>query len=1027
VEDSAGDALAGELEIAVRAYAVRDELLVGDARSPSSRRGGGGRRVPEQFLIFDTETTTDATQRLLFGCWRYCRSHEDPDDGLVLECVQEGLFYADDLPARDSDGYAAVQSMLGERADVRGEHDDADPFMRIESQRTFLDRILWPAVGSAGARAGLVCFNLPFDISRLAWTVGPTRNRSQQREDALAGGFSFALWGYERDGERREGRYRPRVAIKSLDSKRALKQFRRPARDDERDGYRGEFLDLRTLAFALTDRGHTLESACEAFGVPYTKRDVEHGVITRDYIEYCREDVQATQQLAERTLREFLRHPVPLAATRAFSPATIGKAYLKQMRVRPPRERQSFDDRVHGWAMSAYFGGRAECRIRKTPVPVVYCDFASMYPTVCALMGAWRLLASQRINAVDDTRGVQQLLDEIDLDAAFDPGRWPSLLGIARLSPDGDILPVRARYSGGQIPQIGVNPVTSSEPLWYTIADLVASKLLTGKTPRIDHALEFQAEGVAPLRDVELLGTVPARATEQDFFRLVVEQRRRAVNSEGKGSWQATGLKVLANATSYGIYAQMTRHEHRVGPPARITVHGRTDIPWSAKTQTPEDPGEYCFPPLAACITGAARLMLAMLERSVSDLGGTYAFCDTDSMAIVATETGDLIPCPGGSEHTANGTSAIRALSWDDVDAIRDRFTALNPYDRTLVPELLELETENYDGNTRRQLWCYGISAKRYALYTQTRGGEPELLAHSALDPTEVTAEDMPEPSLVKPSEHGLGHLLNPVDPGREDRDWIRQAWQHLIRGAHHLPTQPPEWLDQPAVGRTTVTSYPVFKDFHEVNAAKAYPDQIKPFNFLNTAFVDQLERPAHEQRMVLIAPYESDASSWFDADWTNRYSGTRYRSTIEPSGGYERPGIVTIKTYRDVLADYATHPEAKSLGPHGEPSERGLAGLMKRRPVRVAGIRHVGKESNRLEDVQSGLLQHADEIANSYDDYYTAVFLPTVVPKLRQLGIRETSRRTGISLGAVSAVLSGTARPRARQLAKYRALSETL
>lgn len=60
--------------------------------------------------------------------------------------------------------------------------------------------------------------------------------------------------------------------------------------------------------------------------VPYTKRKVEHGKITREYIEYCREDAHATHRLCEATLREFLRRPVPLEASKAFSPATIGGA-----------------------------------------------------------------------------------------------------------------------------------------------------------------------------------------------------------------------------------------------------------------------------------------------------------------------------------------------------------------------------------------------------------------------------------------------------------------------------------------------------------------------------------------------------------------------------------------------------------------------------------------------------------------------------------------------------------------------------
>lgn len=96
--------------------------------------------------------------------------------------------------------------------------------------------------------------------------------------------------------------------------------------------------------------------------------------------------------------------------------------------------------------------------------------------------------------------------------------------------------------------------------------------------------------------------------------------------------WRSKGLKVLANATSYGIYAQMTRHERAGGRKEQVTVYGRADEPHTWPTPAPEDPGEFSFPPQAASITGGARLMLALLERLVSDRGGAYAFCDTDSM-----------------------------------------------------------------------------------------------------------------------------------------------------------------------------------------------------------------------------------------------------------------------------------------------------------------------------------------------------------------------------------------------------------
>ena len=61
-------------------------------------------KMPELVLVFDTETTIDATQRLRFGVWRvYHRG----------ELLEEGLFHADDLPEEDLAflfAYAKAQS-----------------------------------------------------------------------------------------------------------------------------------------------------------------------------------------------------------------------------------------------------------------------------------------------------------------------------------------------------------------------------------------------------------------------------------------------------------------------------------------------------------------------------------------------------------------------------------------------------------------------------------------------------------------------------------------------------------------------------------------------------------------------------------------------------------------------------------------------------------------------------------------------------------------------------------------------------
>jgi hypothetical protein len=61
------------------------------------------------------------------------------------------------------------------------------------------------------------------------------------------------------------------------------------------------------LAYALTNEGHSLESACRAFGVPYAKRKVQHGRITSEYIDYNREDVWATAQLYLKVMEEYAK------------------------------------------------------------------------------------------------------------------------------------------------------------------------------------------------------------------------------------------------------------------------------------------------------------------------------------------------------------------------------------------------------------------------------------------------------------------------------------------------------------------------------------------------------------------------------------------------------------------------------------------------------------------------------------------------------------------------------------------------
>jgi hypothetical protein len=146
---------------------------------------------------------------------------------------------------------------------------------------------------------------------------------------------------------------------------------------------------------------------------------------------------------------------------------------------------------------------------------------------------------------------------------------------------------------------------------------------------------------------VKLRGAIEVDPSRQDFFKAVIGERKRVAERidlpEAERSRLEKALKVLANATSYGIYAEMQRRES----PRTETVRcqGIDAEAYTCRVPHADKPGEYCFPPIASLITGAARLMLALLEHTVLMEGGTYAMEDTDSMAIVSTETGGLGTC----------------------------------------------------------------------------------------------------------------------------------------------------------------------------------------------------------------------------------------------------------------------------------------------------------------------------------------------------------------------------------------------
>jgi hypothetical protein len=161
---------------------------------------GTERRPPDKWarfaLVLDCETTTDICQDLNFLWWRFC----ELKNGMYVSQL-EGLVYADDL---DKSSIKTIYEFAhGKRADVE---DGCPKDIRVQSRTEFVNGEFWDALV---AGAVIVCFNSPFDLSRLALKY----KKAQQKNT----GWAMVFW-----REPRKQHFKPKLRIKPKDSRSAF-------------------------------------------------------------------------------------------------------------------------------------------------------------------------------------------------------------------------------------------------------------------------------------------------------------------------------------------------------------------------------------------------------------------------------------------------------------------------------------------------------------------------------------------------------------------------------------------------------------------------------------------------------------------------------------------------------------------------------------------------------------------------------------------------------------------------------------
>jgi len=91
----------------------------------------------------------------------------------------------------------------------------------------------------------------------------------------------------------------------------------------------------------------------------------------------------------------------------------------------------------------------------------------------------------------------------------------------------------------------------------------------------------------------------------------------------------------------------------------------------------------------------------------------------------------------------------------------------------------------------------------------------------------------------------------------------------------------------------------------------------------------------------------------------------------------------------------------------------RDARGLLRRRTVSPVAEIYIGKESNRLEDVEVGLIHRLGEFLDAYAEARKGSWERLVRPVLRDIPARWLAERTGLSRRTIQRLRNGYSRPR--------------
>lgn len=928
-----------------------------------------------QVLVFDTETTNDNKKELLYGFFQLHGMTRDERIALYRDgtldtrdrdtLVHAGCFYNPETLTEEERVLLktyAENTLCGSIADKQGVTcEDRNMPMQFLEVQEFVS-YLYSHMRDKDLL--IVGHNLPFDISRLG--------RSWSESSKFSGGFSLKLC----TCSYKNCDFHPHILIKHLGYGKHLYGMRVGRKyNRNKQGqylYRDvHFLDTMQLSGALLGEATSLEKLGKSLKLPEHLHKLPRPITLPD-IEYASQDV-VTRFACWQALRdEYKQHDLTTDIWQMYSSASLGKAYLKAMDVKPFKDVHNDDisPEIIGYSMNAYYGARAEIGVRLQPVEIRHYDFRSQYPTVNALMKLQDVLLCKHITVQECAEKVRSILAQPDLlDRLQDKAFWLQLRCIVKVKPDGDRLPLRTNY-GSKDPNIAL-PFVKGIPMWYTLADVIASTLLTGKSPLVLEAFEF-------IPSEEKYQTTPKRfmgstdvidLSKDDLFVKVIELRQyhkqlEEVADENQAYHKSMqfALKLIANSTSYGTLLEIHKEDDtkkQTYLACYYTVNGDEIY---KQVHSVEKPGKYFAGCLGTLIPASGRLLLAIAQKLIENRGMTYAYCDTDAIAPVRP----------------NGMSREEFIQ--KSQEVADWFQVLSPYSSG---SLLKLEDDNQYEGKDEPLYFIGVSAKRYVLYNKLPDGTYRIRKFSGhglgairrpYENDKSPFTDIPEPYGKKSKD--VDEKLKDLGGSR----WQYDVWYLFIRSLetgvdlngklplYREPTTKTPFVHEsllpfklPAMHQISITTWDTYEQYKRI-------DGIKPFSFFtflypvdNMACFKFIEEP---EKYRLYKELADKSVTFYTSASTPEELQDRARYPIRRSDTH----AIMPDWFEPVeLCDYLSEPSHFSRTENKAINGK-EAGCMLPRYMQVVEPLYIGKESYEIKDEQQ-------EDSNGLLGTYTAQF----------------------------------------------------